>query len=188
MNDTEFDLHKNYHEAIDCLLRRDRAIKELEAKLTSKDERIASLEMKLMQMSLDLASSKATLYQCRMTILSNASLVLNSLLHDERREGPRSHKISTLINSWYKRRASTQATSETAADAAAIPGNTGEPRQSRLPSSRSFGTVDSCVLFPVTSADCLIGFDLGDRPNSSSRPSSKSRGGNPIANAEWALS
>ncbi len=43
-----------------------------------------------------------------------------------------SNRISTPINSWYKLRASTQAMSETAADAAAIPGNTGEPRQSSL--------------------------------------------------------
>jgi len=188
MSDSVFDLHKNYHEAIVCLLHHDGAIKELEAKLTSKDECIASLEMKLVQMSLDLASSRATLYQCRMTNLCNAILGANSLLHGGRREAPRSHRISTPINSWYKLRASAQATSETAADAAAIPGNTGESQQSSLPLSRSFGTVDSCVLFPVTSADCLIGFEVSDRPNSDIRPSSRSRGGNPIANAEWALS
>ena len=188
MSDSAFDLHKNYHDAIDCLLHRDGAIKELEAKLTSKDERIASLEMKLVQMSLDLASSRATLYQCRMTNLCSAILGANSVLHDGRREGPMSNRISTPINSWYKLRASTQAMSETAADAAAIPGNTGEPRQSSLFLSRSFETVDGCVLFPVTFADCLIGFKVSVRSNSDSRPSSRSRGGNTIANAKWALS
>ena len=187
MSDSAFDLHKNYHESIDCLLHLDGAIKELEAKLTSKDERITSLEMKLVQMSLDLASSRATLYQCRMTNLCSAILGANSVLHDGRREGPRSNRISTPINSWFKLRASTQATSETAADAAAIPGNIGEPQQSSLSLSRSFETVDGCVLYPVTFADCLIGFEVSDRSNSDSRPSSRSRGGNPIANAEWAL-
>ena len=81
MNGTElFGIHKNYHDALECLFQRDRSIKELEAKLASRDEYIMSLELKLVQMSLELASSKAMedmhhLYKRRM---SRTSL---SLLH-----------------------------------------------------------------------------------------------------------
>ena len=65
---------------------------------------------------------------------------------DDRR---RSHRISTPIKSHYKLCVSTQATSETSDDATAIPGNTGKPQQSSLHISCSFGTFDSCILFPV---------------------------------------
>jgi hypothetical protein len=46
MNVTElFGIHKNYHDAIECLFQSDRSIKELEAKLASRDEYIMSLEL-----------------------------------------------------------------------------------------------------------------------------------------------
>ena len=55
----EFDIHKGYHNAIDCLMHCEHIINDLQGQVTQKDEQIATLEEKLVQMSLELASAKA---------------------------------------------------------------------------------------------------------------------------------
>ena len=46
-DDNEFDLHQNYHNAIECLLNCEQIINGLQDELKAKDEHIAMLEEKL---------------------------------------------------------------------------------------------------------------------------------------------
>lgn len=54
-----FDLKRDYQNAIDCLINCEELITTLQKRLQTKDEQIASLEETIVQMSLQLANSKA---------------------------------------------------------------------------------------------------------------------------------
>lgn len=60
MDNSEFDLHQDYHAAIECVVQCEFIIKSLQEQLTSKEECISSLEEKLVAMSLELALAKAS--------------------------------------------------------------------------------------------------------------------------------
>mmetsp|Transcript_4130 Transcript_4130/g.9098 ORF Transcript_4130/g.9098 Transcript_4130/m.9098 type:complete len:382 (-) Transcript_4130:8-1153(-) len=60
MDNREFDLHQDYHAAIECVVQCEFIIKSLQEQLNSKDECISSLEEKLVAMSLELALAKAS--------------------------------------------------------------------------------------------------------------------------------
>lgn len=88
MDDDEFDLHRNYHHAIDCLMHCEHIISSLQDKLALKDQRIGGLEEKLVQMSLELASAKASedehrLFRRQMQRMSAASISSSSSSSDE---------------------------------------------------------------------------------------------------------
>lgn len=79
MDDDEFNLHQNYHNAIDCLLHCERLITDLQGQITLKNDHICTLEDKLVTMSLELASAKAVedehqLLKRRMSTTSGVSL------------------------------------------------------------------------------------------------------------------
>mmetsp|Transcript_44542 Transcript_44542/g.93466 ORF Transcript_44542/g.93466 Transcript_44542/m.93466 type:complete len:380 (-) Transcript_44542:119-1258(-) len=93
MDDDEFNLHQNYHDAIECLHHCERLIKSQQEQLAAKDETIANLERKLIQMSLELASSKAledehTLLKRRMSDSMTYSLDNSFRANDKKPQGP----------------------------------------------------------------------------------------------------